>query len=242
MEYLNQTKLIKKIRVVFDASAKSSNGKSLNDILLIGLKLQPEIEKMSWKFNPPDAPHFGELWESGIKSVKYHIHRVVGNQIMTFEEFSTLLCQIEAILNSRPLTTISSDPNDPLPLTPGHFLTSSPLMSIPTDENVLKSQGLRQRWNLIQNLQNAFWERWHKEYLHTLIQRSKWSKQVSKVELNTVVIIRDLTTPLNWKLGVIIKLHPGSDGFSRVVTVRTSNGDYQRPIVKLCPLPISDDN
>ncbi|XP_046401619.1 uncharacterized protein LOC124167678 [Ischnura elegans] len=74
-----------------------------------------------WIFNPPYAPHFGSLWEAGVKSMKHHLRRVIGDQKMTFEEMPTLLCQIEACLNSRPLSPLSNDPNDLVPLTPGHF-------------------------------------------------------------------------------------------------------------------------
>ncbi|XP_030765048.1 uncharacterized protein LOC115889242 [Sitophilus oryzae] len=85
------------------------------------LKSAAEQEQISWHFNPPSAPHFGGLWEAGIKSVKTHIKRVIGDQLLTYEEFYTLMVQIEAVLNSRPLCPQSSDPNDLSVLTPGHF-------------------------------------------------------------------------------------------------------------------------
>ncbi|GFX39978.1 integrase catalytic domain-containing protein [Trichonephila clavipes] len=68
------------------------------------------------------APHMGGLWEAGIKSTKYHLKRVVGETKLTYEEFETFLTQIEACLNSRPLTPISNDSNDQSTLTPGHFI------------------------------------------------------------------------------------------------------------------------
>ncbi|CAH2090125.1 unnamed protein product [Euphydryas editha] len=74
-----------------------------------------------WHFIPSHAPNFGGLWEAGVKSVKYHLKRVVGGSTLTFEELSTVLCQIEACLNSKPLSRGSNDPEDPVPLTPGHF-------------------------------------------------------------------------------------------------------------------------
>ncbi|XP_071057316.1 uncharacterized protein [Onthophagus taurus] len=82
-----------------------------------------------WHFGPPYAPNFGGLWEAGVKSTKHHLKRVLNNDHLTFEEFTTLLVQIEAILNSRPLTPLSNDPDDFTPLTPAHLLIGRPLTS-----------------------------------------------------------------------------------------------------------------
>ncbi|CAG7819560.1 unnamed protein product [Allacma fusca] len=88
-------------------------------------------EQVTFHFNPPSAPHFGGLWEAGIKSVKFHLSRVLGNQVLNYEEMSTLLIQIEACLNSRPISTLSQDPTDLQPLTPGHFIIGDALTAIP---------------------------------------------------------------------------------------------------------------
>jgi len=76
--------------------------------------------------NPPTTPHFGGLWEAAVKSCKHNMKRVIGLQKLTSEEMTTLVSHIEAILNSRPITPQSSDPNDLRPLTPGHFLVGHP--------------------------------------------------------------------------------------------------------------------
>lgn len=77
---------------------------------------------IQWHFIPPYAPHMGGLWEAGIKSAKIHLQRVLGHVLLTFEEFYTLIAEIEACLNSHPITPMSSDPSDLSALTPGHFL------------------------------------------------------------------------------------------------------------------------
>ena len=88
-------------------------------------------EGIEWRFKPPAAPHFGRLWEAAVKSTKYHLRRVIGEQHLTFEELSTLLHQIEACLNSRPFIAMSDDPGDLSVLTPGHFLIGDALLSLP---------------------------------------------------------------------------------------------------------------
>lgn len=194
---------------------------------------------MKWSFNPPSAPHFGGLWETGVKSVKSHFSRVIGHQTLTYEEFYTVLVQIESILNSRPLCSLSSDPNDLSALTPGHFINLSPVSALPEPDITNIKISRLNRWQLLQQMHQHFWNRWHREYLHTLQQRQKWLKdpQTTVNEGTLVVIKNELAPPLKWRLARIIKLHPGTDGVARVATVRTANGVFQRPLVKLCPLP-----
>lgn len=202
------------------------------------LKSAAEQEQISWHFNPPSAPHFGGLWEAGIKSVKTHIKRVIGDQLLTYEEFYTLLVQIEAVLNSRPLCPQSSDPNDLSVLTPGHFLTLEPLNAPPEDDlSGIKLNHLS-RWQLISRLHQSFWSRWSKEYLQTLLQRAKWNDSTIPIEINSVVLIKDDNLiPLKWSIGRVLEIHPGHDRVTRVVTLKTAKGILKRPVTKICPLP-----
>lgn len=203
-------------------------------------KTTAEKLSINWHFNPPAAPHFNGLSEAGVKAVKTHIYRVTDSQILTYEEFYTLLTQIENILNSRPLCILSDDPNDLSPLTPSHFLTLEPTSSFSEpDYKDLKINRL-DRWQLIQRMQADFWTRWSQEYLHTLQQRSKWLESQENIKLNVLVLIKNESkSSLKWPLGRVVKLHPGNDGVVRVATVRTQQGLFQRPVVKLCPLPAS---
>lgn len=90
------------------------------------------IKGIEWHFNPPSAPHFGGLWEAGVKIAKFHLRRVVGTQTLTYEEFATLLCKVEAVMNSRPLAQIFDDPHEEY-LTPAHFLIGGSLFATPLD-------------------------------------------------------------------------------------------------------------
>ncbi|GFS79808.1 integrase catalytic domain-containing protein [Trichonephila clavipes] len=88
-------------------------------------------ENIDWKFIPPKSPQIGGLWEAGVKSVKHHLKRAIGNLHFTLEEFETIMIQLEGILNSRPLTPLSSDADNFDVFTPGHLLIGRPVTSIP---------------------------------------------------------------------------------------------------------------
>ena len=192
---------------------------------------------VNWHFNPPGAPHQGGLWEAGVKSVKFHLRRIVGNVLLTFEEFQTVLSQISACLNSRPLCGMSEDPSDFNVLTPAHFLIGEPLTAIPEPDYTHLKINRLSKWQQLQQMYQHFWRRWSSEYLSTLQQRFKWNSKRDNLQINDIVIVKDDNLPpLKWNLGRIIQVHPGADKCVRVVTVKTANGTYKRPVVKLCPL------
>ncbi|GFV17627.1 integrase catalytic domain-containing protein [Trichonephila clavipes] len=105
-------------------------------------------EQIKWNFNPPSAPHFGSQWEAGVKSLKYHLKRVIGNSILSHEEFLTLVVQIEAALNSRPIFPLSNDPNDVETLTPAHFIIGSSLVAVPDPDYTEIPMNRLSRWQL----------------------------------------------------------------------------------------------
>ncbi|KAG5888945.1 hypothetical protein JTB14_012204 [Gonioctena quinquepunctata] len=162
------------------------------------LKGAAHEETLHWHLNPPSAPHFGGLWEAGVKSVKTHFSRVIGEQILTYEELNTLLVQVEAELNSHPLCPISTDPNDFSVLMPGHFLTMELLNSLP--ENDFKKFKRLSCWELTQRLYQSIWSHWSREYLHTLHQR-KWLDPSFQITPGTVVLIKaESLPPLRWEI------------------------------------------
>lgn len=197
------------------------------------------IDRVTWHFTPPAAPHFGGLWEAGVRSVKYHLKRVVGAHTLTFEEFTTVLCQIEACLNSRPLASISENFDDYCALTPGHFLIGSALTAVPTPSLLDVTESRLSRWQLLQKMRESFWQRWSQDYMQGLQQRVKWKNQQPNIVVGQLVLLRHSNLPpCKWELGRIIECHPGDDGIVRVVTVKTAQSEYKRPIVKVCILPI----
>lgn len=190
-----------------------------------------------FSFIPPYSAHFGGLWEAGIKSCKSHLHRVVGNANLTYEEFSTMLTQIEAVLNSRPMSPLSTDPTDLLPLTPAHFLIGRPLTA-PACHDLTGTPTQRLlRYDRVEQIRQHFWARWSKEYISELQKRTKWQTQKDSITPNTLVLIKDENLPpLKWRLGRILQTYAGKDGISRVATIKTETGEIKRAFSRLCPL------
>lgn len=194
----------------------------------------------TWKFIPSYSPHFGGLWESSVKSCKFHIKRVAGNTPLTFEEFDTLLAQVESILNSRPLSPLSSDPSDLSPLTPGHFIIGRSLTTVPEADLTSEPTNRLNRYQHLQQMNQHFWKRWSQEYLGELQRRTKWQRHRSDLKLNSLVLLRnDNLPPLKWRLGRVTATFPGKDGIVRVAEVKTSTGIFRRSFANLCPLPIN---
>lgn len=195
------------------------------------------VRHIHWHFNPPLASHFGGLWEAGVKSAKIYLKKAVGDSALTYEEFSTLLAQIEAILNSRPLCPLSSDPAECEYLSPGHFLIGEPLLSIPEPSLLDERLNTLDRWQLVKRMIEFFWRRWRIEYLSSLQSRVKWNKSSPSLTIGDLALLKDPNTPLmNWPMGRVIEVHPGHDGVVRVVTIKTSKNTYKRPVTKLIPL------
>lgn len=200
-------------------------------------------EHINWNFIPPRSPHFGGIWESAVKAVKYHLRRVVGNVSLTYEEFNTIITQVEACLNSRPLSPLSADPEDLNPLTPGHFLIGSPLVAVVEPDLSELNTGRLNRYQHLTQLLQHFWKRWSRDYITELQQRSrnKGSTLSPNVTPGTMVLlVEDNAPPLMWPVGRVESVHFGSDGIVRVANVKTAKGLFKRAVRKLCVLPIAD--
>ncbi|KMQ87430.1 hypothetical protein RF55_13291 [Lasius niger] len=200
------------------------------------------LDNTSWKFIPPSAPHFGGMWEAGVRSVKHHLRRILGENTLSFEEFTTLLCKIEACLNSRPIAPLSDSFDDYESLTPGHFLIGSALTTPPEPSLLHLNENRLSRWQLIRHLIERFWKLWANDYVNTLQQRSKWRELQPSIKIGQLILLRNATLPpCKWELGRVTQLHPGADGLTRVVTVKTATSEYKRPIGKLCILPVQSE-
>ncbi|XP_076230289.1 uncharacterized protein LOC143176598 [Nomia melanderi] len=192
---------------------------------------------------PALSPHFGGLWEAAVKCFKHHVKRVVGDELFTLKQFNTFVIEVEAILKSRPFTHLSADPNDPSALTPGHFLIGDSFTSLAEIDFSGTPTNRLSTWQHIQKVKRHFWARWHKEYIHHLNERHKWTTGTHHIREGTVVVMKeDNLPPLAWHLGRVVATHPGADGVIRAVTVRTSHGTYRRNVRQLAPLPDSESD
>ncbi|XP_055715003.1 uncharacterized protein LOC129809212 [Phlebotomus papatasi] len=197
--------------------------------------------EVQWVFQPPRAPHHGGLWEAAVRSCKYHLKRILGQTPLNYEEMCTVLCQVEAVLNSRPIIPVSSSVDDPPYITPGHFLLGAPPAQLPDPTLHHLPINHLDRWQLCQKLQQDFIKRWKKEYLHALQIRSKWSKEHSNLEVGDVVLFMEDQLPsTQWPMGIITEVFPGKDGKTRVINVKTTRGVFKRPVTKVVLLPKSD--
>lgn len=195
----------------------------------------------TWHFIPPASPHFGGLWEAGVKATKHHLRRIMKDRLLTYEELSTLLSQIESCLNSRHLCPLSSDPSDTNPLTPSHFLIGEPSTCIPYDNLLEYNIDRLSRWKLVERLKQNFWDRWNKEYLCRLQARPKWNKVQRNVKVgDLVLLLHERCIPSQWPLAKVEDLHTGPDGLVRVVTLYCNGKLIKRPISKICLLPSND--
>lgn len=108
-------------------------------------------------FNSPSSPHFGSLWESAVKSATYHLKCVMYETKLTHAELNTLLCQVQACLNSRPMIPMSSNTEEPEALTLAHFLVGEPLTLPPESDILSEIPGGLRRLKHVQYLLQTFW-------------------------------------------------------------------------------------
>lgn len=194
-------------------------------------------ERIQWHSTPERAPHFGGLWEAAVKSAKKHLRKIVGIQRMTYEEFATIAAQVEACLNSRPLTSITSHSTDGITtLTPSHFLILRTPRAYP-EIPITSSPSLHRRWNMCQAMVSHFWRRWSAEYLQQLQKLQKWRRPSANLKVGDIVILRDdHTFTQQWPMAKVLETHPGQDGLVRVVTIKTATSTLKRPVTKLALL------
>ena len=173
-----------------------------------------------------------------MKSAKLHLKKIMGDHVLTFNELSTVVTQVESCLNSRPLGAYDShSPDGSYCITPGHFLVGRPMMAYP-DTPLPDNTSLYRRWTLCQAILQQYWHKWSKEYLQQLQTAGKWHKVKPNLQVGDLVLMADGSSfHTQWTLARVTETYAGKDGLVRVVDVRTTSGaTYRRPITKLSKL------
>ena len=193
-------------------------------------------KNIDWEFNVPYASHHGGVWERQIRSVRKILSALCNEQRLTDESLSTLFCEVEYIINSRPLTTVSTDHRDLQPLTPNHLLQLKHASVFPPGVFEKKDLYCRKRLRQVQYLTDIFCKRWTKEYLPLLQKRQKWHHPTRNLAVDDIVLVCDNAPRNSWLLGRIIKVFVGKNQLVRSAEIQTKHGIIKRPITKLCLL------
>ena len=201
---------------------------------------QKEIE---WHFNPPYAAHMGGVWERLVKSTKLILKQLVKEQLLDDESLRTLFAETERIINSRPLTQISTDVKDDMSvLTPNDLLLLRANDSFPSGAFKSTDNYVKRKWHQSQYLSNIFWRRWIREYIPSLQERTKWLSPRRNIEVNDIVLLVDEKVPRGkWPLARVTEAKPDRHGHVRTIKVLCNGRDKCRPITKVVLLERSDD-
>ena len=193
--------------------------------------------RIEFRYSAPIAPHWGGVWERLVRSVKVSLKSTFGNRRVSLEDFRTGLANSESCINSRPLTMVSDDKSDPLPITPGHLTNGRGLQGIPdflSEDKWETKIGLQ--WKLRQKLHTEFWNRWRREYLQCLQPSQIWTKPGHEPKVNEVVLLNDEPRPRNeWAIARVLEVFPGKDGKVRSVLlfVKFSDTPIRRDVRKI---------
>jgi len=178
----------------------------------------------------------GGVWERQISTVRKVLNSTMKDQVLNDEQLDTLFCEAESVVNSRPITPVSSDHKDNEPLTPNHLLTLRAGQKGPPGK-FSKNDIYGKRWRHVQHLADYFWRRWVREYLPILQLRQKWLEPKPNLQVNDIVLIMDENSPRRaWPLARIIRVFTGRDGLVRSAQVKTRWSVLTRPVHKLCVL------
>lgn len=206
-------------------------------------------KKCTWVFNPPHASHMGGAWERMIGIARRILESMflqVGHSKLTHEVLTTLMAEVAAIINARPLVPVSSDPEAPLILTPSTLLTQKIGVSPPPPGDFTKGDMFKHQWKRVQVLADTFWARWRKEYLNTLQSRQKWHSKKPNLKVGDIVLMKDNQARRNeWPMGIILKALPSQDGLVRKVEIKVSRHQnlktFSRPTSEVILLLSSED-
>ena len=197
-----------------------------------GLKIadylkQKRCDYVHFEFHVPHASHFGGAWERHIRSARRILSSLLRSQgsQLTDETLRTLMFEVAALVNSRPLTVLSSSNDLQMSLSPQNLLTAKSDIIMPPPGNFEESDVYSKKyWRRIQYLCNVFWRKWQREYLLDMQNRQKWNRPHKNLKVGDVVLLKDELLPRGqWSLCIIDRVYTSSDG--KVRSVRLKVGD-----------------
>ena len=195
-----------------------------------------------WEFNPPHASHFGGVWERQINMICRVLDAMfteLGLSQLTHKLLVTLMAEVVAIVNARPIAALPSDVDDPQPLSPAMLLTMKTHPARPPPGQFMRTDiYAHHRWRRVQFLAEQFWTRWRRKYLQSLQLRQKWTETRRDLCVGDIVLVRDKSQHCNdWPLGRVSEALRSDDGRVRKVKVNVvRDGErkiYLRPIKEL---------
>ena len=199
--------------------------------------------EINWKFNLSRAPWWGGQFERLIGVVKTAMNKVIGGGMLTWDELSEVLLDVETQINRRPLSYLEEDLELPI-LTPSTFLYQRTNQIPEQDTWRIRDRDLPKRAKYLKTCKDNLWKRWQREYLTALRERHNLTHKATKFQPQTgdVVIIKtDNKNRGTWPLAVVSKVFPGKDGIIRAVELKTAHGLLERPVQHLYPLELTCD-
>ncbi|UYV68940.1 hypothetical protein LAZ67_6001729 [Cordylochernes scorpioides] len=148
------------------------------------LKCDPTLKNITWKFIPPGAPWWGGWWERLIGMMKQLLFRILGQTSLGYEELSTVMCDVESLMNTRPLTYLTEESEDLAPLTPSLFLHEVREVGVP-DLDLIDNQTLSRKYQYIKRVREDLRERFRIEYFGFLRQETRRLKTTIPLKLRT---------------------------------------------------------
>ncbi len=186
-------------------------------------KIHERRPSIKWKFNPPYASHYGGVFERLIGAAKAALHHALpAHHLLTLEQFTTALAEVEGVLNARPLAYVSAGQDDFSALTPNHFLCGAASVPPVAADWPEDSHPLPKRWAELNSALRLFRQRFHKEVLPHLRLATQRRGSGRDLQVGDVVTFYLPSATNRWPLGRVVTVFPGSDGHVRTVEIAAS--------------------
>lgn len=228
--YSDNAKTFQKASKLLKKYHEIMTGKKFRDYLI--------ENKIEWKFIVERAPWWGGFYERLMRTLKQPLKKVLGRSSLSSDDMYTVLTEVEAMVNSRPLTFISDDPDEASYITPATFLIGREVTSIPVKPCTGKEPGAnttRKEMNKILTAQNKYleliWKMWREEYVRNLGTVPSKVKESNVLKVGELVMVTDHMNPrCKWKVGIVEKVKEGRDGMIRRCWIKTATSTLPRPV------------